>query len=289
MDLSRGFRERRYSGQDGLSLYFRDYGDPTNTALPVLCLAGLTRNSKDYHPLACRLTSRRVVCLDYRGRGRSDYDPDYQRYEPRTYISDIVQLLALINAPRWIVIGTSLGGILAMILGAVQPSSLAGVILNDIGPEIPGASTDRIAGYVGKSGSFPDWNAAILVLKTTYGLAYPDLDDAGWRKMAETTFALDHAQRPCIDYDPQIAKTIRSAAREGAPRLWDFFGTLTQIPTLGIRGALSDVLSRDAFDAMAQAKPDLIRLEVPDRGHTPLLDELVCVDAIDRFLGELGS
>ncbi len=283
------YRERRYSAQDGLSLYFRDYGDPASDELPVLCLTGLTRNSKDYHHLACRLTSRRVVCLDYRGRGRSDHDTDYRHYEPRTYISDIVQLLALINAHRLIVIGTSLGGILAMILGAVQPFSLAGVILNDIGPEIPNASTERIASYVGTLDPLPNWDAAIAFLRTNYGAVYPDFDDGGWRRMAETTFTLDQAQRPCIDYNPQIAKTIHSAADEGAPRLWDFFGTLRQIPTLSIRGALSDVLSRETFDAMALAKPDLVRLEVPNRGHTPLLDEPACVDAIDRFLIELGS
>ena len=289
MDFSRDYRERHYTAQDGLSLFCRDYGDPASTALPVLCLAGLTGNSKDYHDLACRLAPRRVLCLDYRGRGRSSYDPDHRHYEPRTYISDILQLLALTNTHRLVVVGTSLGGILAMILGAVQPSALAGVILNDIGPEIPAASTQRIGNYIGKIDPFPDWESATATLKANYGIAYPDLDDAGWRKVAETTFQVDAAQQVCSDYDPEIAKTLASAADEGGPRLWNFFRTLMQIPTLCIRGALSDVLTRETFDAMARTKPDLRRIEVANRGHTPLLDEPACVEAIDRLFADLGS
>lgn len=287
MIASRDFRERRFSAQDGLSLYFRDYGEPTSRDLPILCLAGLTRNSKDFHHLALHLAPRRLLCLDYRGRGRSAYDPDNRRYEPRTYVSDILQLLALTNTHRVVVLGTSLGGILAMILGAVQPSSLAGVVLNDIGPEIPTASRQRIASYVGNLGPFDGWESAVRSLETNYGHAYPDLSDAGWRSMAEATFVADAENRLRLDYDPQIAKTIDSAADEGAPRLWDFFRTLAHIPTLSIRGALSDVLSAATFAAMAAEKPDLVQIEIANRGHTPQLDEPQCVEAIDRFLNDV--
>ena len=289
MSASRGFRERRYAAQDGLSLYFRDYGDPACAELPLLCLAGLTRNSKDFHHFASRLWPRRVLCLDYRGRGQSAHDPDYRHYEPRTYISDILQLLALTNTHRLVVIGSSLGGILAMILGTVQPSSLAGVIVNDIGPEIPTASKRRIAGYVGNIGPFPDWDSAVTALKTNYGAAYPGLDDQSWRTMAEATFKPGSDQRLHVDYDPQIAKTIDSAASEGGPRLWNFFKSLKQVPTLAIRGGLSDVLSADTFRAMAAAKSDLIQIEVQNRGHTPQLDEPECIEGLDRFLADLES
>ena len=289
MSSSHDFRERRYSAQDGLSLYFRDYGDATADDLPLLCLAGLTQNSKDFHEFACRLAPRRVLCLDYRGRGRSDHDPDFRHYQPRNYVSDILQLLAAANLHRLVVVGTSLGGLLAMILGAAQPSSLAGVVLNDIGPEFPEGSLDRIAGYVDNAGPHPSLEAAAEALKSNYAAAYPDLDDAAWRAMAETNFVLDTENRYRIDYDPQIVKTIHSAAAQGTPRLWDSFGTLAHIPTLCIRGALSDVLSAETFVAMVKSKPDLQRVEVPNRGHTPELNEPVCVEAIDRFLGGLES
>ena len=287
MSPSGGFRAHRYLAQDGLSLYFRDYGDLTSRKLPLLCLPGLTRNSKDFHKLACRMAPRRVLCPDLRGRGRSSYDPDHRHYEPRTYISDILHLLALTHTHRAIVVGTSLGGILAMILGAVQPSSLAGVVLNDIGPEVLAASQQRIAGSIGNSSPFADWDHAAATLKAYFANTYPDLQDAAWQDMARMTYQLDAAQRPRIDYDPYIAKTLDSAAAEGAQRLWGFFGSLARIPTLSIRGALSDVLTAETFHAMQKAKPDLVRVELANRGHAPLLDEPECVTAIDGFLAEV--
>lgn len=289
MNASGGFRERRYTAQDGLSLCFRDYGDATTDELPLLCLAGLTRNSKDFDAFARRLAPRRVLCPDYRGRGRSDRDPDARRYEPWTYVSDILHLLALANIHRLVVVGTSLGGILAMILGAARPSSLAGVVLNDIGPDIPTDGRERIARHAEEAGPYPSLDAAAQALRANYGSAYPDLDDAGWRAMAETSFVRDADDRYRFDYDPRIARTVRGAPGDDPRRLWDLFGTLARIPTLCVRGALSDVLRTETVAAMTSAKPDLQSVEVPNRGHTPELNEPTCVEAIDRFLGGLEA
>ena len=289
MSASAGFRERRYTAQDGLSLHFRDYGDATADELPLLCLAGLTRNSKDFDAFARRLAPRRVLCPDYRGRGRSDRDPDSRRYEPWTYVSDILHLLALANIHRLVVVGTSLGGILAMILGAARPSSLAGVVLNDIGPDIPAGGRERIARHAEEAGPYPSLDAAARALQATYGGAYPDLDDTGWHAMAETSFIREADNRYRFDYDPRIARTVRGAPDEDRRRLWDLFGTLARIPTLCLRGALSDVLRAETVAAMASAKPDLHGVEVPNRGHAPELNEPACVEAIDRFLGGLEA
>ncbi|MGB1548561.1 MAG: alpha/beta fold hydrolase, partial [Alphaproteobacteria bacterium] len=143
-ETSATYRSRHFLSQDGLRLYFRDYGDPLSEKAPLLCLAGLTRNSSDFHDLATRLMGeRRILALDYRGRGRSDYDPDWRHYEARTYLNDIHHLLTATGVHRVVLVGTSLGGILSMALGAVMPMALAGVILNDVGPVVSTAGLAR--------------------------------------------------------------------------------------------------------------------------------------------------
>lgn len=280
------YRERTIAAQDGLRLYYRDYGDPNSARTPLVCLAGLTRNSKDAHEFALRHSKdRRVLCPDYRGRGRSAYDSNHKNYSPNTYVSDLVHVLDAANVHRAVIAGTSLGGLLAMGLAVLRPAVVAGVILNDIGPDIPEGGASRIAGYIGAARVFDDWPTAAAALSERFAAAYPDLEEARWIALAKETFAEGKDGKVRTDYDLAIAKSFRSGA--DVPPLWPMFQALGAIPVLAIRGALSDVLSAETFEKMAEVKPDLIRVTVPNRGHVPLLDEPEAEAAIDEFLAGL--
>jgi len=282
------YRERRLTAQDGLQLYFRDYGDPLAPALPMVCLAGLTRNSKDYHTLASRLCARRrVLCLDYRGRGRSDYAADWWRYRAEVVLGDVVHLIAANNLQHTVVCGTSYGGLLAMGLAAAVPNMLAGAILNDIGPEIDDAGRARILDYVGRDHPQPDWTAAIAWLRGSFPALSFD-SDAAWRSFAEATFRRGEDGLLHCDWDPALAQPFLRD-RDGPQDFWHLFGALGRHPALAVRGALSDVLSPETFARMAALKPDLIQVTVPEVGHAPSLGEAAAEQAIDDFLARLDG
>lgn len=281
------FRERTFTSHDGLAIYFRDYGDALAPSIPALCLTGLTRNSQDFHALASRLAeARRVLCMDFRGRGRSAYDPSPRNYTPRTYVRDVLDLLCAIQVDRVVAIGTSLGGLVAAAIAVARPAALAAVVLNDVGPEIDPAGVKRISGYVGKAAAYRDWDEAARELKQLFAAAYPDLSEARWRDLAASTFRQDADGMLRLDYDLAIARGLRNADATSAD-LWNLYGALARVPTLAIRGELSDVLSQETFDRMAELKPDLIRVTAANRGHAPLLDEPECIGAIESFLDKM--
>jgi len=277
------YQERQIAAQDGLRLYFRDYGDPLFPGTPIVCLTGLTRNSKDYHRLAARLSAaRRVLCLDYRGRGRSEYAADWRRYRSEVVLGDVIHLLAANNLHRVIVCGTSYGGLLAMGLAAAMPNMIAGAILNDIGPEIDGAGQSRILGYVGRDHPQPDWNAAVKWLRANF----PSLShrtDAEWRRFAEATYREAEDGLLHCDWDPALAEPL-VRDRDQPRDFWHLFRALGRRPVLALRGGLSDVLSPETLARMAAAKPDLIQITLPGVGHTPSLGEPEAELAIDGFL-----
>jgi len=279
------YRDCFYTAQDGLRLYYRDYGDPLAAKTPVLCLTGLVRNSADFEVIATRLsTARRVICPDYRGRGRSAYDPDRRHYEPRTYLNDIIDLLAITGIGRAIVIGTSLGGLLTMALSVLQPTLLAAVVLNDIGPELTPGGLPRILEYIGTDHAMPDWDSAIRFLRHLLPKLAPRADDDWWRKMAAATYRQGADGRLHFDWDLEIATAIRE--QQGVlPDLWAFFRGLKPVPTLVLHGALSDLLSEETLRRMTLEKPDLLCVTVPDVGHTPSLGEPQSERALDAFLG----
>ncbi|MFN3399057.1 MAG: alpha/beta fold hydrolase [Ferrovibrio sp.] len=281
------YREGHFHSHDGLRLYYRDYGDRTGTRTPLLCLSGLTRNSNDFHEFALRHSAtRQVICLDYRGRGRSAYDPNPMHYEVPVYLDDIQHLLAVTHIRRVIVVGTSLGGIIAMGLGTAIPTMLAGVILNDIGPDVKEDGRQRIAGYVGQAVQVPDWDAAIAHLRKGYAAAFPVLDDAGWRRLARGTFT-EAGQGLALAYDLNISVALREQAKHPLPDLWPFFRSLRPLPVLALRGALSDILTADTFIRMKREHAGMIAVTVPDVGHVPMLDEPAAETAIDAFLADL--
>jgi pimeloyl-ACP methyl ester carboxylesterase len=276
--------ERWFASADGLQLYYADYAAPSAGRLPVLCLPGLTRNSRDFEHVATRMQrERRVLCADLRGRGRSQHDPQWQNYHPGTYLADIARLLEHAGVERCVFFGTSLGGILTMLTAATQPQRVAAAILNDIGPEVDPAGLARIATYVGKAPPARTWDEAVAIVRATYEFAVPGLTDEQWLDYTRRSYT-DVDGAPRLDMDPNIGEAVRAAPTAAAPDLWPVFDMLRPIPVLVLRGATSDILSAATLDRMQARKPDLARVEVPNRGHVPLLDEPEAVAAIDAFL-----
>ena len=282
------YRERWFSAQDGLNLFFRDYGSPLSPATPLLCLGGLARNSKDYDRLARRHCGhRRVICPDYRGRGRSSYDPQWRNYRPEVYLNDLAHLLAVCNLHRVLVCGTSMGGLLSMGLAIAKPTALAGVILNDIGPHLHHRGLTRILDYIGADHPQPDWDHAVAHLKSQFphlGLG----SDERWRAFAEQTFRQDDDGVLRYDWDQALAKPLLRS-RGATPDLWRLYGALGRRPLLVLRGELSDVLSEETVARMAELKPDLKSATVPGVGHTPMLDEPPAEQAIDDLIAEVDD
>jgi pimeloyl-ACP methyl ester carboxylesterase len=279
------FRERHYASQDDLRLYYREYGDDTG-ATPVLCLGGLTRNSRDFHDLALGLgVERRVLCPDYRGRGRSAYDPNWRNYHVRTYLDDIRHLLAVADVHRVAVIGTSLGGIVAMAMAAAYPTLLAGVVLNDVGPEIETAGLARIIEYIRVDRPQPDHERAIETIRAMLP-SVEFRDPSVWRKVVENTYRLGDDGMLHFDWDVAIVRLLIEGD-EAPPDLWPLFRALKHVPVLALRGELSEILSEATFAAMARVKPDLLQLTVAGTGHTPTLGEPEVRQAIDGFLGRV--
>jgi pimeloyl-ACP methyl ester carboxylesterase len=285
--MSAHYQDFYYRSADDLKLYCRLYETPNSNALPILCLPGLTRNCRDFAGLAAHLqTHYRVLTPDLRGRGRSAYDPHYQNYHPATYLADIAALLTALDIPRVAIIGTSLGALLAMLIGAQKPASILGLVLNDAGPEIDPAGAARIAKYVGLQTPVQSWQEAAAQAQRTYGHALPGLTETQWLRYTRQSYREDENGKPIADMDPNIGALFRSGA--ATPQdLWPVFAQLHALPILAIRGATSDILSAATLRRMAEQKPDLQQLTVANRGHAPLLDEPECEAAIDKFLAGL--
>lgn len=282
------FRVYRWQSKNGLSLYSRVYEKAGPDAPAVLCLPGLARNSKDFEDLALHLSPHyRVVCPDLRGRGQSEHDPVWQNYEPGAYLADLAALVAGLGIERLVVIGTSMGGLVGMMLPAVLPGRVVGLILNDIGPEIDPAGAARIRNYMGKLPPVRNWDDAVTQLRTLYTYAWPNLSDEMWVRIARRTFGEDANGVPAAEYDPKVGDALR-ATPESAGNLWPVWAQLHALPVLSIRGELSDILSATTVARMQREKPDLVAITAASRGHVPLLDEPECVEAIDAFLARVA-
>lgn len=280
-----GFAARTYAAQDGLRLYYRDYAAGEERGPPILCLPGITRNSKDYHNLAARLSvRRRVLCPDYRGRGLSARDPRWRNYEARRYVDDLRHLLAVAGVHRVVVIGTSLGGILAMALAVAQPTALAGVIINDIGPDVAANGLGRILGYIGSDRPQRDWDEAVVEMRRLFP-DWPGKTPAEWEEFARSTYRLGEDGLLHFDWDVALARPLARAGRP--PDLWPLFRALRRLPVLALRGARSDVLTPQTFARMAAEHARLTAVEIPDVGHVPRLLEPAAAAAIDDYLDRL--
>jgi pimeloyl-ACP methyl ester carboxylesterase len=250
----------------------------------VLCLCGLTRNSKDFHHVASRLADAyRVICPDYRGRGRSEYAADGRTYHPLVYLQDVRHLMVSLDIGRFAVIGTSLGGLLAMALGPLMPTALCGVLLNDVGPRIVERGLDQVVAFMRDHRPLADWPAAVRRLRE----AFPDLpaDDAdGWMRIARSTYREGVDGRIRQDWDPKIVEQFGTADTEDYD-LWALFRSLARIPVTSLRGERSTILDVETWERMADVMPSMERVAVPRVGHAPGLDEPESRNAIDRLLG----
>ena len=282
-----GFSEHHFLTPDGLSLYYRNYGSGGDV---VVCLPGLTRNSKDFHEIATHLASRyRVLCPDMRGRGQSDWDSDWQNYHPATYINDTWNLLDHLGIKKFIILGTSLGGLMAMIMASQQAERVRALILNDVGPEADPAGYARILASVDGEVELREWPDAIQHCKQSYQMALPDMPDEFWQAYVHKIFRKDANGRPEFESDPNIAEAIRKGDLSRIAGIqvdpWAAFEAVT-MPCLVLRGELSDILSAEIVGRMTTVKPDLVAVVIPNRGHAPLLYEPESVSAIDGFLAE---
>lgn len=274
-----------YRSDDGLRLYARDYHGPRRQSPVILCLPGLTRNSKDFAALAEILqATHRIICPDQRGRGRSARDADATRYRPDRYVQDMRTLLDLLGISRVAVIGTSLGGLMAMIMLATDPGRVRAVVLNDVGPEVDPRGLARIAGYVGKTAPVRDWDAAAEQTAQTNGVAFPDYQPTDWQAMARDIY-VQEATTPVLDYDPAIALGVSNGT--SAPNLWPLFEHIGAKPMLVIRGEHSDILSAETLAEMIKRLPHIVAQSISGRGHAPTLSEPEARAAIGEFLGEL--
>lgn len=280
-------QEFYFSSHDGLKLFCRDYRAQRTDAGVVLCLHGLTRNSRDFIALAQHLQPRyRVLAPDIRGRGCSEYDKNWQNYHPGTYVLDVLSLLHELQIERVAIIGTSLGALMAMLLAAQNPELIAGIVLNDAGPEIDPRGIARIAQYAGKQPIVRNWDEAAQYVKSIYGEALWNLSNEEWLAYAKLSYRENSQGIPVPDCDPNIGAAFRDAPT--APQnLWPVFTQIHAAPILVIRGEHSDILSAATVLRMAQEKPDLQYIAVSNRGHAPLLNEPECLSAIDRFLASL--
>jgi len=278
-----------HTSTDGLRLFCRTYAAQRPAGLPVLCLPGLTRNSRDFAVLAGHLCSRReVLAPDLRGRGRSAWDPDPSHYQLPRYVEDAWSLLESRAVHRVVVVGTSLGALMGMAMAAMNPDRIAGVVLNDAGPEFDPAGLRRIAGYVGKLPPVSSWAEAAAQAKSVYGLALPGLSDEDWLDYARRGYRENAPGIPVPDFDPAISRAFTNPSTAPAD-MWPLYSRITGVPLLVIRGGLSDLLSAATVARMAREKPDLEHITVANRGHTPLLDEPECLAAIDAFLARCGE
>jgi pimeloyl-ACP methyl ester carboxylesterase len=276
-----------YDSTDGLRLYYRHYPAGEPGWLPVLCLPGLTRNSRDFADLARRLSRRHeVLAPDLRGRGRSAWDPDPTHYQLATYVQDAWSLLDSRGIDRVLIVGTSLGALMGMAM-ATRPERIAGVVLNDAGPELDLVGLLRIGGYAGKLPPVKSWAEAAAQARSIHLAALPDLTEAQWLDYARRNYRENDAGVPVPDLDPQIAAGFKTPPT-GPLQMWPLYAAIKAVPMLVLRGALSDLLSAATVERMAREKPDLEHVTVPNRGHTPMLDEPECRQAIDAFLTRHG-
>ena len=288
------FENRRWTSSDGLDLHLRDYAPPPSAdraRLPLVCLHGLTRNARDFEEVAPALaaTGRRVIVPDVRGRGASAWDPHPMNYAPPVYARDVVEMCAALGVERASFVGTSMGGLITLVLAAAAPALVADAALNDIGPVLDSAGLQRIGAYTGAGTDAADWSGAADYVRTANAGAFPHHGPADWDRFARRVFREDGTGRPVLDYDPAIATPMRAAAAAGAPPpdLWSLFDALAQgRRLLLVRGALSDLLSRGTADAMAARAPSLMVAEVPDVGHAPALTEPAAHAALMRWLAE---
>ena len=283
--------DRFWDSPDGLKLHFRDYParkPNAKTRPPILCMHGLTRNSRDFADLAQMLSDEwRVIVPEMRGRGDSEYAKDSDTYNPLTYVSDIDALLAQEGIDRFVAIGTSLGGLMTMLMAAMNPDRIAAVVLNDVGPVVDPAGIDRIREYVGQGRSYPSWIHAARSLSEVHHESFPAFELEDWLEMAKRGMVVQQNGRIAFDYDMTIAEPFAKDEGAAPPDLWPAYQALAGRPLLIVRGALSDLLTEETLAEMQRRLPDSSATTIPNIGHAPLLEDPLAVAAIRQLLAQV--
>lgn len=287
--MSAQFRDVFCQSADGLKLHAKVIGPDSSTALPVLCLPGLTRTADDFDDIAraiasCPAAPRKVVSIDYRGRGLSDYDPDPAKYTVPVELGDVLTIAASLGISRAILLGTSRGGLISMAMAAAQPKLLAGVILNDIGPALEVGGLMKIKGYIANPPPRRTWDEAARGLKELFGTVFPSLTDGDWMAWAHRAFREKADGGLERTYDLKLSHTLDGLdPANPLPQVWELFDAMANVPLMLIHGALSDLLSVQAVQDMKFRRPDLDLVTVADQGHAPLLADRPTVDRIVAF------
>lgn len=291
--MSEKFATQKVRVRDGLALHVRHYPSPGSRLRPVLCLPGLTRNGRDFEVIAEALSDRQsaapraVFTLDFRGRGQSDFDADARNYTVPVEAHDVIDVVTALGLHGAAVIGTSRGGLVAMVMAAIQPTALGPVVLNDIGPVIEREGLMRIAGYAGRTPLPSSWAEAASIVRDIDQRQFPLVTPDGWQRLARQRFN-ERDGRPAPGYDKGLASSI-SVLDGPVPALWPQFEALKAMPVLVLRGALSDLLSAATVAEMAQRHPGLAAMTVAGEGHAPLLQDTTTISAIARFLAATDS
>jgi pimeloyl-ACP methyl ester carboxylesterase len=283
-------QDRYWWSPDGVRLHARDYAGGADGRPPILCLPGLTRNARDFAALAERLAPEwRVIALSFRGRGESGYAKDPMTYVPLTYVGDVDALLTELGIERFAAVGTSLGGIVTMLLSGTTRARIVGALLNDVGPDIMPAGLQRIRGYVGRASNWPTWMHAARGVRELNAAAYPGYATLDWLAMAKRLYRLNSAGRVVLDYDLRIADPFRVPGNEAGPDMWRALDGLADTPTLLVRGERSDVLGAATAERMAGVLGRAELVTVPGVGHAPTLDEPELADPIGRWLLQVAE
>lgn len=274
---------------DGLRLHYRDYAGRADRPA-ILCLPGLTRNVRDFEGVAERLAGDwRVIVVNLRGRGESAFAKDPMTYVPLTYVQDLEALLGELALPGIVAFGTSLGGILTMLLAGTARKRFAGVLLNDVGPDLDAKGLARIRTYVGRPATYPTWMHAARGVQEANAAIYPDYAIEDWLVMAKRLHRLNSAGRIVLDYDMKIAEPFRLPGSEAGPDMWRAFDAMGDVPMLVVRGETSDILNVNGAQAMIERAPKAELVTIPRIGHAPTLEEPEAVAAIDRLLAKVAA
>ncbi|WP_127523812.1 alpha/beta hydrolase [Mesorhizobium sp. Z1-4] len=291
--MNNEFKDFYYTSNDGLKLHARIYGEKNAPGLPIVCLAGLTRNAADFHELAVHLaggaTPHQVIAFDYRGRGRSAYDRNWNNYDPIVEAGDVVAGLTALDIEHAAFIGTSRGGLITFVLAAMRPSLLRAVVLNDIGPVVEGTGLAQIRSYLERAPSPSTFEEAIAIQRSAQQGIFTGLSDADWDRAVRALYRDDNG-RPVPDFDPALLNTLKSVNLSKAlPEFWPQFLGLSAVPVLAIRGENSKLLSAETLTQMKARHPDLETITVAGQGHAPFLETAGLPGKIEGFLNRKAT
>ena len=282
-----GWSDGYWWSNDGLRLHYRDYSGGRDRP-PIICIPGLTRNARDFEGVAARLAGEwRLICVELRGRGESAYAKDPMTYVPLTYMQDIEALIRELKLERFVLFGTSLGGLITMLLAKSDNSRIAGAMINDIGPVLDARGLERIRGYVGRSQNWPTWMHAARYFQDLQGEVFPHWMLDQWLVFAKRLCKLNANGRVVLDYDMRIAEPFKLPGGATGFDLWSAFEGLNGVPSLVVRGEISDLLTPDTIEEMKAANPTMESVTVPGVGHAPTLQEPEAAEAIDRLLARV--